>query len=118
MSAIKPGTHKDWEDVDDSRIDVIGQNGNTGEHYSDKLLCQEIKEQEAELVGAGHQQVGGDHYMKHKIQPWDIIDVYGLNFYEGNAIKYLLRRKGDRVEDLKKSRHYIEKLIELEMHKG
>lgn len=54
-------------------------------------------------------QVGGDHYAKHTIQPWDIIDEYGLNFYEGNVLKYLLRRKGNRVEDLKKLIHYAEK---------
>lgn len=58
-------------------------------------------------------QVGGEHYNKHgNIQPWDIIDNYGLNFYEGNALKYLLRSKGDRVEDLEKAKHYIEKEIE------
>jgi len=57
-------------------------------------------------------QVGGTHYTKHKIQPWDIIDAYGLNFYEGNALKYLLRRKGNRLEDLQKAKHYIEKLID------
>src|SRR5579859_7365880 len=36
-------------------------------------------------------QVGGDHYTKHTLQPWDIIDAYGFDFYEGNALKYLLR---------------------------
>lgn len=56
-------------------------------------------------------QVGGDHYKKKKIQPWDIIDEYDLNFYEGNALKYLLRTKSDRLEDLKKCLHYIEKEI-------
>lgn len=57
-------------------------------------------------------QVGGDHYSKHKIQPFDIIDEYGLDFYEGNALKYLLRHKGSRVEDLEKAAHYIERCIE------
>lgn len=59
-------------------------------------------------------QVGGDHYSRHRIQPFDIIDEYDLNFYEGNALKYLLRQKGDRVTDLKKARHYIDVLIERE----
>jgi len=56
-------------------------------------------------------QVGGKHYKKHKIQPWDIIDEYNLNYYEGNALKYLLREKENRVEDLGKSIHYLEKEI-------
>jgi hypothetical protein len=56
-------------------------------------------------------QVGGDHYKKNKIQPWDIIDDHNLNFYEGNALKYLLRRKGKREEDLQKAIHYLEKEV-------
>jgi uncharacterized protein DUF3310 len=63
---------------------------------------------------ASERQVGGNHYRKFKIQPWDVIDEYGLGFYAGNALKYLLRRKTNRLEDLKKARHYLDKLIELE----
>jgi hypothetical protein len=59
-------------------------------------------------------QVGGDHYRKFKIQPWDVIDEYGLSYYEGQILKYLLRRKANRVEDLKKARHVLDKAIELE----
>jgi len=58
-------------------------------------------------------QCGGDHYSKHTIQPWDIIDEYGLNYYEGNVLKYLLRRKDDRKSDLEKAIHYLEKCIEM-----
>jgi hypothetical protein len=57
-------------------------------------------------------QVGGSHYTKYSIQPWDIIDCYNLDFYEGNVLKYLLRVKGDRLEDLEKARHYLDKIIE------
>lgn len=57
-------------------------------------------------------QVGGKHYVQYKIQPWDIIEEYGLDFFEGSALKYLLRRKHNRVEDLRKCRHYIDKIIE------
>ena len=54
-------------------------------------------------------QVDGDHYCKYKIQPWDIIDEYGLNFYEGNVLKYLLRKKDNRKTDLEKAIHYLKK---------
>lgn len=65
-------------------------------------------------VKAADRQVGGDHYRQTGIQPWDVIDAYGLDFYEGSALKYLLRwRKKNGLEDLKKLRHYIDKLIEL-----
>jgi len=63
-------------------------------------------------MAAKDRQVGGEHYQR-RLQPWDIIDEYGLDYYEGNAIKYILRWKGDRVEDLKKAIHYLEKEIEL-----
>lgn len=60
-----------------------------------------------------NRQVGGQHYSKHKIQPWAIIDEYNLNYYEGNILKYLLRDKGKRKEDLLKAQHYLEKLISM-----
>lgn len=44
--------------------------------------------------------------------PFDIIDAYGLDFFEGNALKYLLRwRKKNGVDDLRKAIHYIEESI-------
>lgn len=58
-------------------------------------------------------QEGGDHYRKMKIQPWEIIDSHNLNFYEGNILKYLLRKKDSRKDDLKKLIHYAEHLLEL-----
>ena len=48
-------------------------------------------------------QVGGQHYKQHKIQPWHIIDEYDLDFYLGNTVKYVLREKGDKIEDLEKA---------------
>lgn len=59
-------------------------------------------------------QVGGEHYRKFKIQPWDIWQEYGLDAFEGAILKYLLRRKGNRLEDLKKARHTLDRLIEIE----
>lgn len=68
---------------------------------------------------ANDSQVGGDHYRDKTIQPWDAMAAWmspeqfeGL--LRGNVIKYLARYtdKGG-VEDLKKARHYLEKLIEV-----
>ena len=61
---------------------------------------------------AALEQVGGNHYKSFAIQPWDIIDEYNLSFYEGNVLKYLLRHKHNRLEDLQKARHYLDKVIE------
>ena len=72
-----------------------------------------------EQTKALKRQIGGDHYKKNVIQPWHIIDSHNLDFYEGNAVKYLLRQKGNRVEDLQKAIHYIERKIErLQEHEG
>lgn len=58
-------------------------------------------------------QVGGNHYSKLTIQPWDVIKSWGMGFFDGNAIKYLCRWKDKGgIEDLRKAKHYIEKLIE------
>ena len=77
--------------------------------------CEHVKDPSMGVqgIGAAGTQVGGDHYRQNKVQPWDIVDDWGLDFYRGNALKYLLRagRKGPAVEDLKKAKHYIEKCI-------
>lgn len=58
-------------------------------------------------------QVGGDHYQGGDLQPVDVIDAFHLDFYEGNALKYLLRyEKKNGKEDLLKAIHYIEMIIE------
>ena len=72
---------------------------------------------------ANDTQVGGSHYKEMRVEPWDIIDSWSLEqaigFYRGNAIKYMMRMgtKDERVQELKKARHYLDKLIEiLEAH--
>ena len=59
-------------------------------------------------------QVGGSHYKGQDIQPWDAIHAWGLGFFSGNVVKYVARhnQKGG-VDDLRKARHYLDKLIEL-----
>lgn len=72
------------------------------------------KQQEVEQAFSSlDKQVGGDHYKRLALQPWEIIDALDLDFYDGNALKYLLRwRTKGGVEDLKKAVHYIEHQIE------
>ena len=54
------------------------------------------------------------HYRVGAMQPWDIIDEWELNFYEGNVLKYLLRakHKGSQLDDYIKAKHYLQRLIE------
>ena len=70
-------------------------------------------------TSADKTQVGGSHYLEMKVEPWTVIDSWSstqrVGFYKGNALKYIMRagNKGDVLEDLKKARHYIDKLIEV-----
>lgn len=54
-------------------------------------------------------QIGGKHYKKYNIQPYEFISKNNLSFYQGNVIKYVVRylEKGG-VEDLEKIIHYTE----------
>jgi|SRR5882757_1895030 len=62
---------------------------------------------------ATKKQVGGDHYKGTVLQPIDVIDAWGLDFYEGSALKYLARhRKKNGREDIEKAIHYLELLLE------
>lgn len=68
---------------------------------------------------ANDRQEGGDHYQGRAMQPWDVIEAWSLDFWEGNCLKYLLRRKPgtSRLLDLEKARHYLDKAIERELER-
>jgi len=72
-----------------------------------------------EIPQADQTQVGGDHYVKHKIQPWHAMEDWMSpeefrGFLRGNVIKYVARcnDKGGR-KDLEKAQHYLTKLLEV-----
>ena len=52
------------------------------------------------------------HYTRGDIEVWDFIRDQGLNYFRGNAIKYICRAgfksPQTEVEDLKKAIHYLE----------
>ena len=55
-------------------------------------------------------QVGGNHYTKFPIQPYEFISKNNLSFFQGNVIKYVCRYlfKGTAIQDLDKIIHYCE----------
>lgn len=68
---------------------------------------------------ANNEQYGGDHYINMGVQPWKAMESWMspeafAGFLRGNAIKYLARadKKGG-LEDIKKARHYVQKLVEV-----
>lgn len=88
----------------------IGQDVNSRGRFDHEIWTGPKRE----VSAAEKTQVAGNHYKKYlHIQPWHIIDAYKMGYYDGNALKYLLRYKDKNgVEDLKKAKHYLEKLIE------
>ena len=56
-----------------------------------------------------------EHY-NQKIEPWDVIEAWGLDFWEGNAIKYICRagkkKNTPALDDYKKAITYLEYCIE------
>lgn len=66
-------------------------------------------------MSALEHQVGGSHYKKLAIQPFEYIHANGIGFAEGSAIKYITRwRDKGGIGDLLKAKHFIELLIEAE----
>lgn len=54
-----------------------------------------------------------DHYTVGGVEVIDAIEAWGLGFHAGNVVKYVARagRKGDALEDLKKARWYLDRMI-------
>ena len=53
------------------------------------------------------------HYNKG-IEMWDYSYSHNLDFFEGNIVKYVTRwKEKNGIEDLKKAKNYLDKLIEL-----
>ena len=75
-----------------------------------------VDEMTEKLTGANNVQVAGTHYKQKPMQPWDYIAANNIGFFEGNVIKYVTRWKDKGgLEDLYKAKHYLEKLIEINL---
>lgn len=95
-------------------------------YYADPVEQQKFKEElgvenvKQMIAGiASNRQVGGDHYRRMDIQPWDVIDhgpkQQAIGFYRYNALKYIMRagEKDPFKQDIAKAQHYLEKLLEI-----
>jgi len=66
-----------------------------------------------------NKQVGGSHYSRLKIDPYEYSMQNELNPLQMNAIKYITRYPfKNGIEDLKKAKHTIDRLIEYEEQKS
>lgn len=58
------------------------------------------------------------HY-KRGIETWDYTDSWGMDFLEGNIIKYVTRwRDKNGIDDLRKALMYLQRLLEREEKKN
>ena len=65
------------------------------------------------MMKASDKQVGGSHYSDMAIEPSEFIFRNGLNWLEGNAIKYICRHSAKNGEqDIDKAIHYLQLLKE------
>jgi|WetSurSiteA1Bulk_404760.scaffolds.fasta_scaffold10508_4 hypothetical protein len=71
-------------------------------------------------IRADQDQVGGDHYKRLKVTPWEALEAWMppeefKGYLKGNAVKYLARsgKKGPAREDVQKAIHYLQKLNEI-----
>ena len=71
-----------------------------------------MSEEQAQYAAALTTQVGGNHYKDMAIQPSAFIYANGLDWFEGNAVKYICRHKfkGGR-QDIEKAIHYLQLLL-------
>lgn len=64
-------------------------------------------------------QVGGDHYRKLAIQPMEYSMRNHLDACQHSVIKYITRfRDKGGIEDLRKAKHVIDLLIQIELDNG
>lgn len=78
-------------------------------------FVEEKEATETKPQSALDKQVSGNHYKDCGIQPIEYIHANGLNYFEGNAVKYITRhRKKNGKADIEKAIHYLELMIELE----
>jgi hypothetical protein len=65
---------------------------------------------------ANDRQVGATHYQGEKIQHWDFVLMHKMPYMEAQVFKYVLRwKEKNGLEDLRKARHFLDKLIEYEL---
>ena len=120
VNALKDLTPKELNElaniVDDTREQFENNFSKTESVVSittdiDSVVDEDCKKYEytyAQTVDHPH------HYNKTQLEVIDAIDVWGLDFSEGNVVKYLLRAKHKKnaKEDLEKCLWYVKRLIE------
>lgn len=112
-------THVVWWIEDDGTRESTKYRAEAIEkHFADgtfKFVDVKPQDIQGTHTSALDKQVSGNHYKDCGIQPIEYIHANGLNYFEGNAVKYITRhRKKNGKADIEKAIHYLELMIELE----
>ena len=78
------------------------------------MVANTLEEPEVKVVELKEDVINHpSHYTRGKIEVIDFIEDQQLPYHLGNAIKYIARAgyKGDKLEDIKKARWYLDRYI-------
>lgn len=95
-----------------------------GQNLGDIIAYRVIEGEKPKAQTARDTQVGGEHYKKSTVQPWDVVDTWPIDqqigFHRGNALKYVMRMgtKDENLREIRKAAHYLQKLVEVLEQKG
>jgi len=96
----------------EARMDALGQNGNEGSHYATQSAADPASNQPKDAINPSHYQAG-------KVECIDALAAATVNktgieaVCTANVIKYLWRYEAKNgLEDVKKARWYLERLIQ------
>lgn len=68
------------------------------------------------MTNANATQEGGKHYKGKSVQHWDFVLMHNMPYMEAQVFKYVLRwKQKNGLQDLRKARHFLDKLIEYEL---
>lgn len=94
-------------------VNIIEQqlNGTTAQDIVDAVKPKRAVKPKA--VKPTSDPINPDHYKVGGVETIDFIEAKGLNYNLGNVVKYTTRadHKGNRLEDLKKARWYLNREI-------
>lgn len=92
------------------------QNGHPRDSFGQMPNEEKMTSPSKPELPALNRQEGGSHYKEMPIQPVEFIYRNKIPFIEGCVIKYCCRwRQKNGIKDLKKARHFLDLLIEMEI---
>lgn len=102
-------TQRNW----DSGIDL--PRPELREHWARAGAPVKAPERATDPLGVWSTQIGGEHYTRNKIQPFEYSMQNGLDPMQHTVLKYVTRfREKGGVQDLEKAKHVLDLLIEWE----